>query len=270
MEHQANDKIKYIFKAILFCTIFTGLLVVFSFLKSLVPGKFERFAYGTIAAFVSLLTTYLFLRFDKKSFSDIGLNFEYSTVRKFLAGVLIGIGLMGLMSISVIYFSDFKIEVNKNSGILNFLFWTSPLILLAFMEEVGFRAYPLMLLKNKTGIRLSIIITSILFALYHIANGWTVMDSFLGPGICGIIFGLAAIYSNGISMPTGIHYAFNLTTAAFGITDQSFNMWILTQKDGGSLENHQTNQMMVLIPQVSLLIFGIICMEWFLRKKNYR
>ena len=195
---------------------------------------------------------------------------EMATLKKFFLGVLIGIGIMGILAMSTIYFSDFKIVANKNSGILNFLFLTLPLVPLAFMEEVGFRAYPLSLLKDKAGFRNSIIITSILFAFYHIANGWTIQNSFLGAGVWGIIFGLAAIYSNGISMPTGLHYAVNLTTSAFGISDDSFNIWVLKQKNGLTLENYQGSQMTTLIPQIILLVFGVICMQWFLSKKNYR
>src|ERR1700712_4894831 len=109
---EVSTQTKYIFKAILFCIVFTGLLVVFSFFKSFIPNKFERFAYGTIATAVSFLTTYIFLRFDRKSFSDIGLKFANSTLRKFCVGVLIGIVLMGIMIVFVIYFSKFKIELN--------------------------------------------------------------------------------------------------------------------------------------------------------------
>ena len=184
-------------------------------------------------------------------------------------GVLAGIVLMGLLTFSVIYFSNFKVETNSNSNLLNFLLCTVPFIPLAFMEEVGFRAYPLILLKDKTGIRNSIIITSLLFALYHIANGWTIQNSFLGAGVWGIIYGLAAIYSNGISMPTGMHYAANLTTSAFGISNDSFNIWILKQDNGMSLENYESSQLTILIPQISILVLGVICMEWYLRKKNY-
>jgi membrane protease YdiL (CAAX protease family) len=270
MAMKKQTKSRSIFKSVLFCIVFTALLVVFSFFKSFIPLKYERFAYGIIATFVSLLTTWLFLRFDRKTFPGIGLNFERSTLRKFFTGILIGIVLMGIIVMFVIYFSGFGITINKNSGLLNYLLWTSPLILLAFMEEVGFRAYPLLLLKDKLGIRMSIIITSILFALYHIMNGWTLAGSFLGPGICGIVFGLAAIYSKGIAMPTGIHYAFNLTTDAFGTTDKSFNIWIVTQKGGIAVADHQTSKMIELIPAIALLIFGIVCMEWFLRRRAGR
>jgi len=260
----------YIIKAILFCIVFTGLLILLSFFKSSIPVKFERIAHGTIGTIAALLTTFLFVKFDKKTFADIGLVIEKTSLLKFFSGVLVGITLMGILSLSVIFFSNFKDETNSNSNILNFLLWTLPFIPLAFMEEVGFRAYPLILLKDKTGIRNSIIITSILFALYHILNGWTIQNSFLGAGVWGIIYGLAAIYSNGISMPTGMHYAANLTTSAFGISEGSFNLWVLKSKDGLTLENYQSSQWTTLIPQISVLILGIICMELYLRKKNYR
>jgi membrane protease YdiL (CAAX protease family) len=265
-----NSTKTYLFKSILFCIVFTVLFVAFSFTKSFVAGKFERIAHGVIGTIAAVLTTYLFLKFDKKSFAAIGLNFEKTTLKKFVTGVLIGIAIMGLLIISVIYFSDLTITANRNSSMLNFLYCTLPLIPLAFMEELGFRAYPLVLLKDKTGVRNSIIITSILFALYHIVNGWAIQNSFLGAGVWGIIYGLAAIYSNGISMPTGMHYAANLTNAAFGISDDSFNLWTLKQNNGLSLENYQSSQLATLIPQISLLISGVLCMEWYLRKKNYR
>ncbi|KOY86702.1 hypothetical protein AD998_11590 [bacterium 336/3] len=266
---QEKFKIKYILKATLFCIVFTGIFIFFSFFKSLTPEKFERLAHGTLGTIAAFLTTLLFIKFDEKSFTDIGLTFEKSTLIKFFIGFLLGIGIMGLSVLYVIYFSDFKIDSNTNSNIFNFLFWTLPLIPLAFMEEVGFRAYPLSILKNKIGIRNSIVITSILFALYHIANGWTIQNSFLGAGVWGILYGLVAIYSEGISMPTGLHYAANLTTSAFGISNNSFNIWTLRQKNGDSLENYQSSELMTLIPQLALLIFAIICMEWYLRKKNY-
>jgi len=260
--------ITYIIKAILFCIVFTGLLILLSFFKSSVPDKFERIAHGTIGTTAALLATFIFLKFDKKTFTDIGLVIEKTSLKKFFLGIFVGITLMGILALSVIFFSNFKIETNSNSNILNFLLWTLPLIPLAFMEEVGFRAYPIIILKDKTGIRNSIIITSILFALYHVINGWTMQNSFLGAGVWGIIFGLTAIYSNGISMPTGLHYAANLTSSAFGISEGSFNLWVLKSKDGLTLENYQGSQLTNLIPQISLLIFGTICMEWYLRKKT--
>ena len=100
---------------------------------------------------------------------------------------------MGILSFSVIVFSNFQIEINGHSTLLNFLLCTLPLMPLAFLEELGFRAYPLSLLKGTTGVRNSIILTSLLFAVYHVANGWTIQNAFLGAGVWGMVYGLAAI-----------------------------------------------------------------------------
>jgi len=262
-----NVKSRSLLEATCFCFTFTGLFVLFSFLKSFVPDNFERLTHGTIGTMVALLTTYLFLKIDKKSFADIGLKFEKATIKRFFSGVLAGIVLMGLLALSAIFMADFKIEVNPNSNFLYFLYATLPLIPLAFMEEVGFRGYPLVLLQEKTGPRNAIIITSLLFALYHIANGWTIQGAFLGAGVWGIVYGLAAVYSRGLAMPTGIHYAANLIQAVFGLSNDSYNLLILKQQYGASLESYQSSLMETLIPQISLLIFGVICMKWYLGRK---
>lgn len=265
-----NTKANIIFKSVLFCISFTALFVALTFFKSFIPEKFERFTHGIIGTIAAIFVTYVFLKFDKKSFADINLKWEKTTLKNFCIGVLIGIGIMGSLSLIVIYFSGFQIETNSNSNILKFLFWSLAFLPLAFMEEIGFRAYPLVILKDKAGIRYSIIITSVLFALYHIVNGWTIQNSFLGAGVWGIIYGLAAIYSKGIAMATGIHYAANVTTSLFDNSSNSFNLWDIKPANGLTMENYEPNQMMILLPQIIMLLLSIICMEWYIRKKNYR
>ncbi len=256
-----------ILKAILFCVVFTGLFVIFTFAKTLVPHSYERLGHGIIGTLTALVTTALFLRYDKKKFSDIGLRFERSTVIKFLAGVVAGILVMGTLAMGVIYFSNVTIEVNPKSNVFHFILMTLPLIPLALMEELGFRAYPLEILKDKTGIRLSIIITSILFALYHVANGWTIASSFYGPAIWGLVFGIAALYSKGIALPTGMHYATNLTTDAFGDAINTVSIW--TVREGASPATTAGGiDWITVLPAAALLIFAVICIELYVRRKS--
>lgn len=264
---ESNFRTKYIIKSVLFCVVFTGLFVVFSFAKNFVPINFERLAHGTIGTLAAFLTTVLFLKFDRKRFSDIGLTFQQKTIAKFLTGVVVGIGIMGLLATSVIYFTNVGIVTNPRSNLFNFLLMTLPLIPLAFMEELGFRAYPLEILKDKVGIRLSVVITSILFALYHIANGWTIASSFYGPGVWGLVFGLAAIYSKGIAMSTGIHYAANLTTSAFGGANNTVSIWTVKQSDRTTAKYEGTDWTTIL-PALALLVFAIICIELYMRRKT--
>jgi uncharacterized protein len=256
---QKNIRAKYIFKAIFFCMAFTGTFVVFSFVKGFIPNKFERLSHGITGTLAAFFTTFLFLRFDRKQFSDIGLVLQHSTLIKFFTGILAGVIVMGLMVISIFYFSSTHVRLNQESNIWHFLLMTLPLIPLAFMEEIGFRAYPLQILKDKVGVRLAIIVTSVLFALYHIANGWTIASSFYGPGVWGLIFGLSAIYSRGIAMPAGIHYAVNLTTAAFGAANNTVSIWIVKQPQSTT----------AAIPaSFVLLVFAIACIELYLKQKT--
>ncbi len=265
---ESNLRTKYIIKSVLFCIVFTVILVVFSFAKSFIPNNFERLAHGIIGTLAAFLATVLFLRFDKKRFPDIGLTFQRKTIIKFFTGVVVGIGIMGLLVTSIIYFTNVEIEANPRSNFLNFFLLTLPLIPLAFMEELGFRAYPLQILKDNTGIRLSIIITSILFALYHIVNGWTIAGSFYGPGVWGLVFGMAAIYSKGIAMPTGIHYAANLTTSAFGETKDTVSIWTLKQP-GSAIAKQGGIDWITILPALALLFFAIICIELYMRRKTF-
>jgi membrane protease YdiL (CAAX protease family) len=150
----SNSKARFILKAFLFCVVFTGLFFLLSSTINFAPPGFERLVQGTIGTVAALLTTFLFLKIDKKRFSDIGLTFEGKTVVKFFVGVFIGILIMGLLAMSVVYISNVRIDVNPGSNVLNFLLVTAPLIPLALMEELGFRAYSLEILKDKIGIRL--------------------------------------------------------------------------------------------------------------------
>jgi uncharacterized protein len=264
---QSKIGIVYIFKSILFCVVFTGILVIFSLTKNMFPNSFERLAHGTMGTLAALLTTVLFLKFDRKRFSDIGLIFERMTIVKFFAGMLAGVAIMGMLAAGVIYFSNMTVAVNPGSNVWYFLLMTLPLIPLAFMEELGFRAYSLQILKDKIGIRGSIYITSILFALYHIVNGWTIASIFLGPAIWGLVFGLAAIYSRGIAMPTGIHYAANLTTSALGAKNTAASLWKVEQSGTTEIRQQGIGWSMIL-PSLVLLIFAVICLELYMRRKN--
>ncbi|HEX4877879.1 MAG TPA: CPBP family intramembrane glutamic endopeptidase [Chitinophagaceae bacterium] len=263
-----NTLTKLIGKAVLFCTVFTLLFFLLSFLKPLFPQPWERLTHGVIGTVAALITTGLFLKYDKISFSQVGLAYRPTTLRNFLPGLLAGILIMGLLSALVITGSGFVVTANSKSSVASFLVLSLPLLLLAYMEELAFRGYPLVLLKDRAGTRNTLLITTLLFALYHVANGWSLQSALLGPGAWGILFGLAAMFSKGISMPTGLHYGVNLTTAAFGINDSSFNVWILRQGNGASLETYQSSAREVLLPQLGILLLALLLMEWYVRKKK--
>jgi membrane protease YdiL (CAAX protease family) len=233
--------------------------------NSFLPEDWGRMAKGVWGVIAALLVTWLFLWGEKKSFGSIGLKLEFSTIVRFIYGLITGVIVMGLLTGGVIYFSGFKISPNPGSNLPHFLAGSIVLLPLALMEEIGFRAYPLQTLKQKTSTRSAIVISAMLFALYHMVYGWSLQTAFLGAGAWGIIFSTAALHFKGIAMPAGMHFAVNLTTAAFDQKEGSFHLWILKQGNGASLEGHKDSPVAILIPQLIILLLGIILMEWLIR-----
>ena len=252
-------------KVVLFCCLFIVLFVVLSFSKSFIPGQYERFAHGIIGLLAALLSTYIFLRIDKNSFADINLKWEKKTLARFFTGFFVGLAITIIMFSCLVLFGNLRLELNQSYNIGSFLLTTLALIPLALMEEIAFRAYPLVTLNRKTSTWASLLITAFLFAVYHVANGWSIPVSFLGPGVWGLIYGLAALYSKGISMPTGMHYAANLTQAAFGMSKGFAPIWTLQQQEG--LTSLPNSQLVGVIVQVTLLLLAIVGIEWYVRRK---
>lgn len=265
---QRNDEkgiLKITGKVILFCLVFLLLLMFLSLLKGFFPPGAERLVYGVIGTIAAVLTTIIFLKFDKRSFDSIGLGPSGKTLLHFAAGTMIGVLLTIIMFASLIYFT--RLEMTRTSfDVGNFLILSLALIPLAFMEELAFRGYPLVILQEKAGPRTAILITSLLFALYHIANGWAVSISFLGPGIWGLVFGAAAVYSKGIALPTGIHYAANLVQSSIGLGKDFHPIWELKE----SAVNPGDQQIAGFIIQGGLLVIAIFVIEYIIRKMRSR
>lgn len=257
-------------KAVLFCAINTGFLWLSLFVMSSIPGMPKNFLSSTIGPILVLSITYLFLKLDKKSFSSIGLKFESSTLKKFFTGILIGVGITSLFMLSIIYASGLKIQLIKNVSFLFLLVIALPTIaLLAFMEEIVFRSYPFIILKNTAGTLPALIITSILFGAYHVVFGWGI-TGFFSTSIWGLAFGLTAVYSNGISMSTGFHFAGNLVQSALGLTGSSYGIWNIASKNGQHVNNFQNIQTTMIIAQLILLAVIVVCLKLVLKDKNFR
>ncbi|MBI1779932.1 MAG: CPBP family intramembrane metalloprotease [Sphingobacteriales bacterium] len=251
-------------KSVLFCIAFTILFIAASFLKNLIPAEYERWAHGIIGTLVAFIVTFIFLKIDKRTWSQVNLVPDNKTILKFLSGIIIGIVLMAPLALLSIHYSGASIEFNSASGLVSFLLSTAALIPLAFMEELGFRAYPLETIKEKSGIRISLLITAVLFALYHFANGWSITSSFMGPFVWGLIFGLGAVAGRGIALSTGIHYAANLTTAAFGMAGSTSSLFILKENETMQVSGNHLQ----LFISAGLFVLAAILIELYIKRNN--
>jgi hypothetical protein len=137
------------------------------------------------------------------------------------------------------------------------------------MEEIAFRSYPFIKLEKAFGGRFTQIIVAIAFALYHVVTGWDTRIAFLGPGIWAFVFGLAAMRSGGIAVPTGIHVALNSIQPLMGMKAGNYaSLWMLDYKPGTQEAMMAKTDTIGLILQVIVLLGAIILTETYIRKRK--
>ncbi|RYD76537.1 MAG: CPBP family intramembrane metalloprotease [Sphingobacteriales bacterium] len=253
-----SNKLKAILTTVLCCSLFTGLLSIAAFLKFMLPPQYERYAYGAIGICVAFIITSMFLKICKKTFASVGLKWQSKTPFNFVKGLIIGLLISCLMLFIIMEINGLKLQRISDADIPLFFAWAMSLLMLSFMEEVAFRSYAFINLKNTTGIWTAQITIAILFALYHVAGGQSVMSSFLGPGIWAFIFGWAVLESGGIAMATGIHFAANIVQAAIGQKKQYDAIWQIDMPAPITTSLQNKIDTTGLLIQLALLLAGIV------------
>jgi len=263
-------KLKPILSAIALPLLWILSITIFVILPFPPIGNYKWFIMGIICSLVAWGLTHLFLKFDGLSFSQIGLKWQSDTFKKFFVGCLLGIAIAIIMLGIVVLFTDLKIERNAITNNPLTFFWLLLFIPLSFMEELAFRGYAFVKLNKSIGPRFTLIITSIIFAYYHDATGVTFLNQLLGPGIWGIIYGLAAIWSDGIALPTGLHAAVNVVLAFLGMKPDKyqFAIWEIGYPTEVTHAMQAHTEIVGIAVQFLLLAFGLFLMEWHLRKRK--
>ncbi len=232
------------------------------------PEDYKWFIGGAFGTLLALLITYQVSKFNKVSMNEIGLNWESKTPIRLLAGFLIGTAIACVMLLVIAHFTELEINRYENSNIPMAFFWMLAIIPLAFMEEVAFRGFVFFKLERIIGLRFTIIITSILFAYYHDLSGATFTSQLLGPGVWGIIYGVSAIWSKGLAVPTGIHTGANVVLASLGLKDSNYAIWMIDYQSEITENIQSHTEMIGLFGQLFLLLIGIFMTEWYLRRKR--
>jgi hypothetical protein len=87
---------------------------------------------------------------------------------------------------------------------------------LAAGEELGFRGYPFHRLRDRFGVVIAQIIVALAFAVYHLLQGWPLVNALIGTTAGSVLFGLATLVSGGLAFPIGVHAAWNIGSWAIG------------------------------------------------------
>lgn len=147
-----------------------------------------------------------FRKYEKRTIT------EFSTkglAKNLLTGTLIGFVLQSL-TILVIYLNGNYSVVNINPVSFIVIPFTI-MFTVAVIEEILVRGIIFRVLEEKLGSYISLIISSVLFGVFHLINPHGTLIS----GICiitaGFLFGAIFIYSRNLWLPIALHFAWNFT-----------------------------------------------------------
>lgn len=149
-------------------------------------------------------------------------------VKEFGEGWLLG---MILVTAGYILLAVFGMAESEGSSFLvsTFLGWLLLFILQPFAEELLFRGYLMSILARYFNLSVSLIVSSLIFALVHATNdGFTTMG-FITISIAGFLFGLLFLKSGQLWLPTGMHAAWNfMQGVVFGFPTSGIRTYSLT------------------------------------------
>lgn len=244
--------------------LFWALLYAGKFLFFILPPDLpQKLIIGIVGTFLALGLTICFLKIESKRLPDIGFVFSFGSFRRFWLGAILGIAIIGIILSVLIMFSPLKLEPVAAPNILNIFAYSAVVMFaMALMEEIIFRGYPLVKLQETIGVRGAIYVTSVIFGLYH---GLTV-ESLIGPAVWGLLYGLMAVWSKGIALPTGLHFGLNWAQGFVGMKNEYVEpLWEFAVSESSTNLSSDT---IGLIFQLLLFLTAVILIEYYIRTKH--
>jgi uncharacterized protein len=219
---------RVLMRVALFWCCYMAVLVLAWMIKGKVPPNWGQLVWGLASSAALLPLILVFLRWEGRTFRDIGLNFETMSVPRLVAGTVIGVAAFAviLWLVSMIAGPMRLTRGTASPGGMVVSGFTT--LAIACMEELGFRGYPLRTLVQTIGMWRAQAIVAVAFGLCHVAYGWSWTNIVLGVMPWALVFGFAATSSRGLAMPIGVHAGVNFAQGA--VSDNS-GIWKLVIDD---------------------------------------
>lgn len=250
--------------------IFIALGMLFFEIISLVP-----FAISAPRATLSILMCLLFLglaklfaRQEGLQLKDVNLWPDMHTPARLALGFGMGAGIVGVMLMALFNLTAVDYEPVVGQSPLPFVLSSLVIIPLALMEEILFRSYPFFRMLKKVNVRMVIFITAVLFGLYHLNDETTIIGVLLGPGIWGVVYGVAAYLSKSVAVPLGIHVAANFMQGVFGMNSHVDSMLMINLVESNSVI--MDAEVLGVGMQIVILITAIFILENHLHQNKQK
>ena len=220
---------------------------------------------------------FLIIKFkEKRSIASIGLSFNKSTVYEYISGFLIGILLMGIVSVLIVVTGNGSFEFNNNlnmSFIGPFVVVLIGWIIQGASEEIMMRGHMMPVLGNKFGPIIGILISSAYFGALHLMNPGVSPWSVVNLVLFGIFAAVFAIYKKSLWGVCALHSAWNFAQGnVFGFLVSGMDA------EGGKLITSRITENNIInggtfgpeggIMTTVVLVIAIGIVTYLLRKKN--
>ena len=251
------NKWKTLGRALLFCLCCAITVAAASRLTHNLQGQWSMLVTGLVACGLTAILTLIFVRWEGISLADVGVVPGKKTLRHILAGVFIGLVLAIIQPLLVLLTGHMKLIYSAPANPAIIALALLVYFVLASREELAFRGYPLRSVNRAMGPWPAQIIVAVIFALEHMAGGVPWVQAFLGAGVGSILFGIAALKTQGLALPIGLHAAWNFGQWALGLKDDS-GLWKVIVEKGYQhhFEQMQTiAYLIVMMPAIVLFYY---------------
>lgn len=166
--------------------------------------------------------------FERGRLSDMGLGWDYRSLRNIGLGLSSGILAAALFLAPALIFGAASVQADPEfpASLPSFVFLTCSLLFGAFGEEMMFRGYAFQTLVAGSGPFSALLPTSLLFAFAHAGNqgvSWLGLINTFG---FGLVLGYAYIRSRDLWLPIAIHFGWNWALVVFGLNVSGFKMGV--------------------------------------------
>ena len=224
------------------------------------PFIVGKFILGFMAVTILYFLSKAFLRFENIPMAVVHLLPNKESFLRLGFGLAIGFLVVGLMLFALFTLTHIDIQKTQEPTLLVLFFSLSAFIPLALMEELLFRGYPFFRLSQIINVRWVILITSVLFALYHYNGANSIASVLLGPGVWGVAFGVAAYLSKSIAVPLGMHMAANVLQGFYGMKTDYPSMWTLIEV-GHASDAYMSHETLGVVMQLVVLFISLLVLE---------
>jgi len=203
-----------IFAATYFCLlIILGLIIRMIFPNAFAAGNEKKnvnflFLMFFASSAIGVAWTWLFRKFiDRKTFESLGFDWAGNSSNAgagFFLGILIlCVGTLILVMTKNLHWTDFNF--NGTSLFLSL----GLMLMIAFAEEIVFRGYILNNLLESTGKWMALVISSLLFAGFHMGNSSVDVVPIINIFLASLLLGVNYIYTKNLWFGIALHFSWN-------------------------------------------------------------